>query len=149
MAKRKSLRSPQIQKLEPLLYGEDLSAPEWRNYIDVLATKIELNDYDWMNYKVLAEISTKEYGELKIEFAYFGADFCTMKVENENIIYSFEFATIIFQEHIVRYIQKHIKSWGETYTFNGAEEVIDFYNHVLVSPYTVEKSRQVIRRRKH
>ncbi len=73
MAKRKSLRSPQIQKLEPLLYGEDLSALEWRNYIDVLATKLELNDYDWMNYKVLAEISTKEYGELKIEFAYFGA----------------------------------------------------------------------------
>lgn len=126
MAKRKRLRSLQIQKLEPLLYGEDLSAPEWRNYIEVLATKLELNDYDWMNYKLFADVSTKEYGELKIEFA-----------------------DQIFQEHIVRYIQKHMKSWEETYTFNGAEEVIDFYNDVLTSPYTVEKSRQVIRRRKH
>jgi hypothetical protein len=149
MTKRKSLRNPQIQKLEPLLYGEDLSAPEWRNYIEVLATKLELNDYDWMNYKLFADVSTKEYGELKIEFAYFGAYFCEMKVENENVIYSFEFAGQLFQEYIVRYIQKYIKSWGETYTFNGAEEVIDFYNDVLTSPYTVEKSRQVIRRRKH
>ena len=149
MAKKKSLRSPQIQKLEPLLYGEEVSASEWRNYVDVLYTKLELHDYDWSNYKLSTKMSTKEYGELKVEFTDLGFEPCFMKVENENVIYSFRFASAIFQEHIVSYIQKHIKSWGETYTFNGAEEVIDFYNDVLTSPYTVEKSRQVIRRRKH
>ncbi|WP_029542220.1 hypothetical protein [Selenomonas sp. AB3002] len=149
MAKKKSLRSPQITKLEPLLYSEGLSASEWRNYVDVLYTKLELHDYDWNNYKLSAKMSTKEYGELKIEFTDLGIEPCFMKVENENVIYSFEFISAIFQEHIVSYIQKHIKSWGETYTFNGAEEVIDFYNDVLSSPYTVEESRQVIRRRKY
>ena len=149
MVKKKRLRSPQIPNLEPLLYGEGLSSSEWRNYIDVLDTKLELHDYDWNNYKLSAKIVTKEYGELKVEFAYLGVYPCFMKVENENVIYSFEFSTAIFQEHIVNYIQKHIKSWGEKCAFNGTEEVIDFYNDVLTSPYTVEESRQVIRRRKH
>ena len=149
MAKKKSLRSPQIPKLEPLLCGDGGSVSDWRNYIDVLDTKLELHDYDWNTYKLSAKVSTKEYGELKIEFTDLGIEPCFMKVENENVIYSFEFVSAIFQEHIVSYIQKHIKSWGETYTFNGAEEVIDFYNDVLSSPHTVEESRQVIRRRKY
>ena len=149
MAKKKSLRSPQIPKLEPLLYCEGLSASEWRNYIDVLDIKLELHDYDWNNYRLSTKMSTKEYGELKFEFVDLGIGPCLMKVETENVIYTFEFATAIFKEHVIRYIQKHIKSWGETYTFNGAEEVIDFYNDVLTSPYTVEESRQIIRRRKH
>ena len=149
MAKKKSLRSPQIPNLEPLLYGEGVSASEWRNYIDVFDTKLELHDYDWNNYKLSAKMSTKEYGELEVEFSYLGGHPCFMKVENENVIYSFEFITDIFQDHIVRYIQKHIKRWGEKYAFDGAEEVIEFYNDVLTSPYTVEASRQVIRRRKH
>ena len=149
MAKKSRLRSPQVPNLEPLLYGEGLSASEWRNYIDVLDTKLELHDYDWSNYKLSTKMSTKEYGELKVEFTDLGFEPCFMKVENENVIYSFRFASAIFQEHIVSYIQKHIKSWGETYTFNGAEEVIDFYNDVLSSPYTVKESRQVIRRRKY
>ena len=139
MAKKKSLRSPQIPKLEPLLYVEGGSASELRNYIDVLDTKLELHDYDWMNYKLSAKMLTKEYRELKVEFSYLGVHSCFMKVENENIIYSFEFSTDIFQEHIVKYVQKHIKRWGEKYAFNGAEEVIDFYNDVLTSPYTVEE----------
>lgn len=52
MAKKSHLKSPQVPNLEPLLYGEWLSASEWRNwnYIYVLDTKLELHDYDWSKY---------------------------------------------------------------------------------------------------
>ncbi len=147
--KLKKMRSAQIPKLEPIIYDKDLSVFDLSNYVDVFDTKLVLADYDWMNYTLSASISTKEYGDMKIEFEYFGAIFCVMTVETEKWKYSFRFDTDLFEEHIIRFLRKHIKNWKEEYAFNGMEEVVSFYNDVLTSPGTVEEKVTVLRCKKN
>ena len=53
----------------------------------------------------------------------------TLNDITEQIIY--EYSTDIFVKHLVKYLKKHIHSWEDKYTFNGEEEVIDFFNDVL------------------
>ncbi len=148
MAKRKKLNKPQIPPLEPIIYDKNLSSFDLRHYIEVFRIKLVLADYDWMNYKLFVALVTKEYGAMEIEFEYFGANFSVMTVETEEGKYSFKFNTDLFQEHIIIFIQKHMKSWRESHEFNGTEEVIDFYNDVLTYPHTVEERRQIPRKRK-
>ena len=147
MAKKRSLRSPKIPQLEPIIYDEKLSAFELRHYIDIVHLRLIISDYDWCNYKLSAEMSTKEYGELKVEFEYYGMTVCTMTVETEEEKYSFRFNTNLFQKHIISIIQNHIKNWDEQEKVWAIGEIIDFYNDVLTSPYTVEEEKQPIRRR--
>lgn len=127
-----------MQELEPIVYDPKLSAFNLSNNIDIFDTNLILEDYDWMHYTLSSHMPTKAYGNLKIEFEYIGANFSIMKVETEYKKYEFEFDTDLFQEHIIKFMQKHIRNWNETYAFDGIEEVVNFYNAVLMSPNTVE-----------
>ena len=49
--------------------------------------------------------------------------------KTETVIY--EYPTDIFQKHIVKFMEKHIRYWNEKYAFNGEEEVIEFFNEVI------------------
>ncbi len=70
-----------------------------------------------------------------------------MKVETEKKIYVFDFASELFKEHIIIFLQKHIQHWDEEHAFFGIEEVINFYNDVLEDSRTVEQ-KSIMRRRK-
>lgn len=129
--------------LEPIPYDEEMSAFNLRNEIDLCSTDVILEDYDWMNYKLLLRMPTKDYGDMKIEFAYFGAQDSSMKVETDEKTYEFSFSSDLFQEHIIKYLQKHIQHWEGDRAFSGMEEAIHFYNDVLTDPRTVlEKKRR-------
>ena len=98
-------------------------------------THLVLADYDWMNYILSTHFRTTEYS-MNVTFNYFGMVVSTMEVEvteksgnKEKIIY--EYPTEIFEKYIVRFLQKHIKSWTDEYAFSGEDIVIDFYNEVL------------------
>ncbi len=149
MSKKRSLRTPKIPKLEPIIYDERLSAFELRHYVVVNHLKLVLADYDWCNYELSADMSTKEYGDLKVKFEYYGMTVSTMIVETEEEKYSFQFNTNIFQEHIINFLKSHINSWSEPGEFRGIQEFIYFYNDVLISPDTVEEGKQPIRRRRY
>ena len=129
------------EKLEPLIYDKRISESDLKNFIDITKTKLVLSDYDWMYYALLVEMTTKEYGDLKIKFWYCCCS--TKEVETENRTHSFEFDSDIFKEYIIKYLRKHIKTWHEKSTLSVTDEVIDFYNAVLSSPKTIYRGSEI------
>jgi hypothetical protein len=97
--------------------------------------KLELFDYDWMTYNLQAELHTDNQGVLKIEFKYYGATETAMTVkqmiDGEVKKYEYRYDYRIFENHIKKYIIKHLAFWQKEEGFNGIENVIDFYNEVL------------------
>ena len=122
--------------LEPIIYDKKISPSDLKHYIDISNIKLVLNDYDWCNYTLLAEMITKEYGELIIKFEYFGAVICDMEVKTEKRIYSFQFDANIFEEYIIRFLRKYMRNLSKEYSFDDTAELVDFYNAVLTSTKT-------------
>ena len=98
-------------------------------------TYLHLYDYDWMDYNLTTRFKTEALGVLNVKFSYFGMTTSTMEVEQnlegnvEKITY--EYSSDIFENHIIKFLNKHIASWGNKYAFNGEEEVIKFFNDVI------------------
>ena len=147
-------------KLEPIVYDEEHTAFEttpddWDPY----ATKLELDDYDWMTYKLTAHFPTKAYGKMRVRFEYCGIGKCSMQVagqkefkkepasQTESFFRTFphyirykcayEFDADLFQKHIVKFMEAHIKQWEGIYAFRGTKEAVEFYNAVLTDPNTI------------
>ena len=129
---------------EPIVY--DKSSFNLRNELDLFATTVELDDYDWMNYKLKAWLPTKAYGDIVIDFVYNGTSPCTMIIETKKKKYRFYFAIELFQEHIIKFLQKHIKHWDDKYAFSGKEEAVNFYNAVITHPKTESEDIETITR---
>lgn len=98
-------------------------------------TYLTLNDYDWMNYNLYTRFKTEEMGVLEVEFEYFGMVISQMNVKqilNDKVQeITYEYPTDIFSKNLIKFLEKHIRSWNDNYAFNGEEEVIDFFNEVL------------------
>ena len=115
-------------KSEDLLFSYGIEDDRTNTYLN-------LYEYDWMDYSLATRFKTEKLGVLNIKFNYFGMVTSTMEVEQtlnnvtEKITY--EYSTDIFVKHIIKYLEKHIRSWDSTYAFNGEEEVINFFNDVL------------------
>lgn len=129
---------------EPIVY--DKLSFNLRNELDLFATTVELDDYDWMSYKLKAWLPTKAYGDIVIDFAYNGTSPCTMIIETKKKKYRFYFAIELFQEHIIKFLQKHIKHWDSKYAFSGTEEAVNFYNAVITHPKTESEDIETITR---
>lgn len=129
---------------EPIVY--DKSSFNLRNELDLFATTVELDDYDWMSYKLKAWLPTKAYGDIVIDFVYNGTSPCTMIIETKKKKYRFYFAIELFQEHIIKFLQKHIKHWDSKYAFSGTEEAVNFYNAVITHPKTESEDIETITR---
>lgn len=124
------------EALKPIVYDKDLSAFNITDDIDIFATSLELHDYDWMHYVLTAHLPTKAYGDMEIQFDYSGGVFSVMTVKARDEVYVLKFNTEIFKEHIIKFLQKQIKTWDGPYAFNGIEETVHFYNAVLAAPDT-------------
>ena len=129
---------------EPIVY--DKLSFNLRNELDLFATTVELDDYDWMSYKLKAWLPTKAYGDIVIDFVYNGTSPCTMIIETKKKKYRFYFAIELFQEHIIKFLQKHIKHWDSKYAFSGTEEAVNFYNAVITHPKTESEDIETITR---
>lgn len=115
-------------KSEDLIFNYEIEDDRTNTYLN-------LDDYDWMDYNLRTRFRTEELGVLNVKFNYSGMTTSTMEVEQilnnttKKIIY--EYSTDIFTKHIIKYLEKHIRSWDDKYAFNGEEEVIEFFNDVL------------------
>lgn len=102
---------------------------------DRVNTKLILDDYDWMSYKLETAFRTEKLGTLAIEFEYFGFTTSSMKVtqtyNNVTRNYEYEYPTDLFQKHITIFLTNHLAAWNDTYAFNGEEEALAFYNEVI------------------
>lgn len=115
-------------KKEDLIFSGEIKDDRTNTYL-------RLNDYDWMNYVLETKFKTEEQGVLMVKFEYSGFNISHMKVKqllNSSIReWAYEFHASIFQKNIIKFLEKHIKSWDSKYTFNGEDEVIAFFNEVL------------------
>ena len=98
-------------------------------------TYLQLNDYDWMDYNLTTRFKTKEMGIVDVKFQYFGMTTSAMEVtqtlKDVTEKDTYEYPTEIFKRHFVKFLEKHISFWDGKYTFNGEEEVVEFFNEVL------------------
>lgn len=98
-------------------------------------TYLTLNDYDWMSYTLKTRFMTDKLGDVRVEFNYFGLTTSTMEVirakGKSGEKYKYSYPTELFQKHITTFLTKHIGSWDSKYSFNGENEVIEFFNDVL------------------
>lgn len=98
-------------------------------------TKLVLKDYEWMTYKLSAKIETIQYGNLTIKFNSCGTTTSDMKVisSKDRVVetYTYTYDTNLFDKHISRYLTNHILSFISNSTFNGENDVINFYNDVI------------------
>ena len=63
--------------------------------MDRIFTKLTLDDYDWMNYRLACSFPLKT-GILEVEFEYIGAAFSYVKVKDKQ----YEFGTDIFTKYL-------------------------------------------------
>lgn len=123
-------------KSEDLIFSNELEDDRTNTYL-------HLFDYDWMQYTLITRFKTEEMGVLNVKFEYFGSTRSVMEVEqtlndfHRTIVY--EYSTDIFEKHIITFLQNHIRSWDSTYAFNGEQEVIDFFNDVIVNGKVVKE----------
>ncbi len=119
-----------LQKIESkdLLFTDEIEDDRTNTYLN-------LYDYDWMDYSLTTRFKTEKMGVLNVKFNYFGMITSTMEVEqtlnNNTEKLTYEYSTDIFQKYIVKFLEKHIRSWDEKYAFNGEDEVIKFFNDVI------------------
>ena len=124
-------------KSEDLIFSYEIEDDRTNTYLN-------LYDYDWMDYSLTTRFKTEKLGVLNVKFNYFGMVTSTMEVEQvlndktEKVEY--EYPTDIFVKHIIKYLEKHIRSWNDAYAFNGEEEVIEFFNDVLDNGKVVKRT---------
>ena len=98
-------------------------------------TYLQLNDYDWMSYKLSTRFKTEKQGVLNIEFEYFGTNRSLMKVSqilnNDKKQFEISYDTDIFIKYLKKFLENHIKQWNDKYAFNGEDIVLEFYNEVI------------------
>lgn len=98
-------------------------------------TYLQLNDYDWMSYKLSTRFKTEKQGVLNIEFEYFGTNRSLMKVSqilnDDKKQFEISYDTDIFIKYLKKFLENHIKQWNDKYAFNGEDIVLEFYNEVI------------------
>ena len=103
-------------------------------------TYVKLNDYTWMDYRLIFDFETKEGINYNVEFDYFGMVNSKMKVfTNTGLQITYTYRFEIFQKYITRFLLKHIRSWNEEYAFSGEEIALEFFNEVIEKGSVEEK----------
>lgn len=112
-------------------------------FVDRINTELRLRDNSWMDYQLITAFNTKNQGRLEVMFEYYGTVDSCMEVKRgvngktEKITY--EYSTDIFEEHIIKFMTKHLAIWKEKYAFNGEELVLDFFNDVIEKGHVWER----------
>lgn len=111
---------------------------------DRINTELRLRDNSWMDYQLITAFNTKNQGRLEVMFEYYGTVDSHMEVKcdvNGNTVkITYEYSTDIFEEHITRFMMKHLAAWKETYAFNGEKLVLDFFNDVIEKGHVWERT---------
>jgi len=139
MANREKQKMKFPRKLEPIPYDKELSAFRIGNDNGIYRTKLFLDDYDWMYYKISAHLPTRMYGDIEVEFEDY---MMTVKIKSDTYFYRYDWK--IFKEYIIKFIRQLIKNWDEKNSLKGIEEIVNFYNAVITSPNTVQKKSRII-----
>ncbi len=109
----------------------DISDCDFTGHRDRIYTNLILMDYDWMHYRMQAEIPYENNQVMLVEFLYFGLTDSQMTVQVGSECAQFSFSTEIFDKYFKKYLDGQKEALSGTFAFSGEEIVIDFYNHVM------------------
>ena len=102
--------------------------------MDRAFTYLIMSDYDWMHYRLIAEFPVGTGTVMKAEFEYAGVIEAMMYVSLNGKMFKKVFDSRLFEKHIKKYMEQHIKSWDGEYAFCGEELAICFFNEILADP---------------
>ena len=127
---KKGLKRMELEQItaEELIFSGNIEDDRTNTYL-------QLNDYDWMSYKLSTRFKTEKQGVLNIEFEYFGTNRSLMKVSqilnNDKKQFEISYDTDIFIKYLKKFLKSHMKQWDDKYAFNGEDIVLKFYNEVI------------------
>lgn len=128
---------PSIEKLPKTITTKDCVFTD--DYRDRIFTNLILMDYDWMHYRIQAEIPLENKIVMLIEFLYIGStdSYMTVEIEGESIQYVF--STDIFDKYFEKYLDAEKEAIHSKYAFSGEDIVLEFYNEVMANHKSVNK----------
>ena len=121
---------PSIKELPKTITIKDCLFTDYR---DRIFTNLILMDYDWMHYRIQAEIPFKNGIVMLVEFLYTGTtdSYMTVEIEGESVQYVF--STDIFDKYLEKYLDAEKEAIHSKYAFSGEDIVLDFYNEVVAN----------------
>ncbi len=116
---------------------------------DRIFTHLILQDYDWMYYRLIADIPVSKSminKTVRIEFVYSGSNQSRMFVEIRPEDYRAEitFNSRIFEKYIKAFMTEHLEGWDDEYAFYGGDLILQFFNDVLKNGEEIKPSRHYI-----
>ena len=121
------MQIPNITKL-PSLTHDNCTFTDYR---DRIFTHLILMDYDWMHYRIQAEIPFDDNEVMLVEFLYIGStdSYMTVQIQDKSIQYTF--STDIFDTYFEKYLDKEKHTIRDSLAFYGGEIILKFYNEVI------------------
>ena len=128
--------TPSIKELPQKITIKDCLFTDYR---DRIFTNLILMDYDWMHYRIQAEIPFENKIVMLIEFLYMGStdSYMTVEIEGESIQYVF--STDIFDKYFEKYLDAEKEAIHGKYAFSGEDIVLEFYNEIMANHKSVNE----------
>ena len=124
-----------------LLSDDDM---DYTGEMDRIFTKLVLDDYDWVNYRLEAIFPIKDEPILRVEFGYCGSLFCTLNLttfyDSDEQDTEIRFNSGIFEKYLSEYMEAHLLSRDNPGAFYGGDIILKFWNEVLTSEDTTVRS---------
>ena len=131
----------QFLDILPLVIDE--SYIHYTDDIPNIFTNLILMDYDWMDYRIQAEIPIEDNKSLVLEFRYNASVKSTMIVMLEDKRFCFYYDSDLFDMYYKKFLQDEIKAVEEHKAFCGGTIIIAFYNDVMEKYNDVEYGDKV------
>ena len=124
-----------------LLSDDDM---DYTGDMDRIFTKLTLDDYDWVNYRLEAVFPIRNEPTLYLKFEYYGSLFCALFLstfyDNDGEDAELRFNSEIFERYLAEYLEEHLASRDNPGAFYGGDIALRFFNEVLTNKDTAIKS---------
>ena len=117
---------------------------DYTGEMDRIFTKLTLDDYDWVNYRLEAVFPIKNEPTLYVKFEYNGSVFCTLTLttffDSDDQDTELRFNSGIFIKYMSEYLELHLLSEDNPGAFYGGDIALKLWNEVLTSDDTAIRS---------
>lgn len=117
---------------------------DYTGEMDRIFTKLVLDDYDWVNYRMEAIFPMKDAPVLLVKLEYCGSMFGTLTIstfyDSDGQDIEIRFNSEIFEKYLSEYLESHLLSRDNPGAFYGGDIILKFWNEVMLSDDTTIRS---------
>ncbi len=111
---------------------------KYRGHRDRIFTHLIMMDYDWLHYRIQAELPIEDGKIMLVEFKNMGAVISEMNVQIDKTYVGFKFSSDLFDELLEKYLNKQLYAIQTHNTFYGGDLILDYYNKVMQTYTEIE-----------